>query len=133
MKKKLITRKKNGFTLIELLATIAILAIIMTIAMIFVSNIYSKSKEKANEARLETIKKAARLYFDEKEFNTDQCIIVDDLLKKGYLKANDIKDEKDKYIKNDDASKTEIKETSKIKIELNTYKTISKITINASC
>lgn len=133
MKKDLITRKKNGFTLIELLATIAVLALVAVISMTFGSNIYSQSKEKANEARLETIKKAARLYFDEKEFNTNQCIKVQYLLDNGYLKANDIKDEKGKYIKNDDASKTEIKETSKIKIELNTYKTISKITINASC
>lgn len=53
-------KKKNGFTLIELLAVIVILAIIMVIATIEVNKTIKKSRNDADSANKEVIKKAIK-------------------------------------------------------------------------
>lgn len=53
---------RKGFTLVELLATIIVLAIVVGITVPSVSGIIRKSKEKSEEAFVETIKDAMDVY-----------------------------------------------------------------------
>ena len=55
--------KKTGFTLVELLAVIAILAIIVTITVPIVTNIFQTSSEKAFEDNAMSLSKADDNYY----------------------------------------------------------------------
>lgn len=79
--KKMI-KKENGFTLIELLAVLVILGIIVAIAIPAVGNIIENARGDANEAEVELVEDAARLYFIENEGDE---VTVQQLIDDGYL------------------------------------------------
>ncbi len=63
--------KKTGFTLVELLAVIAILAIIVTITVPIVTNIFQTSSEKAFEDNAMSLSKAADNYYTSLTLESD--------------------------------------------------------------
>ena len=56
-------KSKKGFTLIELLGAILIIGILGTVATVSVFNIKNESKERFDNAQVETIKQAGQTYF----------------------------------------------------------------------
>ena len=116
--KKKVNRKKDiifnigskGFTLIELIATIAIIAVLSVIAVFTFGKIRENSEDKANYVSREAIMKSAASYADEyyndsKYWVTDEnndketfCVPVLDLVNKGFLKQDDIKNVNYKYV-----------------------------------
>lgn len=103
-------RNKNGFTLIELIATIAIISILSVIAVFTFGKIRENSEDKANYVSREAIMKSAVSYADEyyndsKYWVTDEnndketfCVPVLDLVNKGFLKQDDIKNVNYNYV-----------------------------------
>ena len=128
-------KKKNGFTLIELLATIAILAIVVSITLYVSLSAIEKSKEKSYKVTINNIQKEAanyllensdRLFFisDTKDLSVEyQCITVQNLIDMGYFDEDITESKIDKdtnvntnmyvYIKRDRSTKV-IKETALI-------------------
>lgn len=88
----------KGFTLIELLTTIAILAIIITIASPFVVTALNNSRQKSYDIMIENIKTSAKTYYEECKYNgaSINCDIVDNkitvtlqkLVDYGFLEAS---------------------------------------------
>lgn len=94
---------KKGFTLVELLVTIAISTLVLSIGATLVNNIIDNSNDKAVAIAHENIKKSANLY--SKDFyddivwsNNKSCITVEQLIAKGYIKREEVKDATDEYI-----------------------------------
>ena len=85
--------KKRGFTLVELLAVIVIIAAISLITAISITSIISKSKSDLSETQIKNIEKRAEVYYiNEGMDNHTWCISVEDLIKKGYIEADSLKD-----------------------------------------
>jgi len=94
-------KNKNGFTMMELLAVIVILGIVSTIAILTVTRILKKNKEKALEAKEEIILKQARQYAKDNEedlfynsgkryqFYVCDVITIGDLVNAGYIDEDD--------------------------------------------
>ncbi len=59
---KQLLNKEEGFTLVELLAVLAILAIIVGISVPMIGNVVTKSEKRADNAQIELVLDAARLY-----------------------------------------------------------------------
>ena len=78
---KQLLKKEGGFTLVELLAVLAILALIVGIAIPMIGNVVQKSQVKADNAQIELIVDAARLYKIESANppETEGEITIDDL------------------------------------------------------
>lgn len=103
-------RNKNGFTLIELIATIAIISILSVIAVFAFGKIRGSSEDRANYVSREAIMKSAVSYADEyykdsKYWVTDEnndeetfCVPVLELVNKGLLKQDDIKNVNYNYV-----------------------------------
>lgn len=88
MKMRNMMKRKNGqkgFTLVELIVVMAILAVIAAIAVPRYSTVLSDSKYKAHNANVQTIGKAAQLYFATEAPTADGTI--DSLTGGGYLDA----------------------------------------------
>ena len=64
----------KGFTLVELIATIAILALIVTISVPIVTSVINNSKEKNYTILVSNIKTAAKTYYEECDFNNSAAI-----------------------------------------------------------
>ena len=91
-----ISKNNKGFTLIELLATIAILAIVVSITLYVSLSAIEKSREKSYKVTINNIEKEAanyllensdRLFFisDTKDLSAEyQCITVQNLIDMGY-------------------------------------------------
>ena len=86
---------KSGFTLVELLAVIVILAVISLIAVVSVKPLISSSKTKLSETNIKKIEEIAEAFYINEGVSTlDTCINVSELIDKGYIKGNLIKDPK---------------------------------------
>lgn len=89
--------KKNGFTLIELLAVIVILAIIAIITTVTVSSILKDAKNSLSDRQKSNIENAAEAYYLKEGMSiNDTCVSVEELIEKGYIEGNSIKDPKDR-------------------------------------
>ena len=130
-----ISKNNKGFTLIELLATIAILAIVVSITLYVSLSAIEKSREKSYKVTINNIEKEAanyllensdRLFFisDTKDLSAEyQCITVQNLIDMGYFDEDITESKIDKdtnvntnmyvYIKRDRTTKV-IKETALI-------------------
>lgn len=85
---KQLLKKEGGFTLVELLAVLAILALIVGIAVPMIGNVVQKSQVKADDAQIELIVDAARLYQVENKVENENAIKISDLTKSGHLENN---------------------------------------------
>ena len=89
---------KKGFTLIELLAVFAVLAILLTIVAISVTNIISSSKDTLHAEQAKQIENATRMWYLESDIDLidgQSCMIsVSDIIDKGYVEGNDVIDPK---------------------------------------
>ena len=93
MIKKMIKGEK-GFTLVELLAVIVILGIIVAIAIPAIGTVIENAQKDADEAAVEMILDAARLYDIQSEEEAPYSIDVeDDLIGDGYLNPRQAKSE----------------------------------------
>ncbi len=107
---------KKGFTLIELLATIMILAILTTIAVIGFNKIKSNSLKSNYESKIEYIKVAGLRYGndnkDEIWASTGNCknVSIYKLIEDGYLSS----DSKDEISYINPITNSEMEETLKI-------------------
>lgn len=84
MIKKMIKGEK-GFTLVELLAVIVILGIIVAIAIPAIGTVIEKAEEDADEAAVEMILDATRLYDIQNEEEAPYSVDVETLISEGYL------------------------------------------------
>ena len=88
--------KNKGFTLVELIVTIALLGLIGSIIAVNMVGLYKK-QDKSENTRIESIiKSAAETYLEVEQ--KSGCVSVEELIKQNYLKENEIKDYKDKYV-----------------------------------
>ena len=88
--------KNKGFTLVELIVTIALLGLIGSIIAVNMVSLYKK-QDKSETTRIESIiKSAAETYLEVEQ--KSGCVSVEELIKQNYLKENEIKDYKDKYV-----------------------------------
>ena len=87
---KQLLKKEGGFTLVELLAVIVILGLIIAISVPLVGNVVAKSKTKTNEAKLELVIDAAKLYDINDGSDTDSTVTSTDLFTAGYLDSDTI-------------------------------------------
>ena len=111
-----ISKNNKGFTLIELLATIAILAVVVSITLYVSLGAIEKSREKSYKVTINNIQKEAanyllensdRLFFisygedvDDLEKNIEyQCITVQNLIDMGYFDKDIIESKIDKNTK----------------------------------
>ena len=84
-------RSKSGFTLMELLGAIVIIGILGTIATVSVFNIKNKSKERFNNAQVETIKQAGQTYFTDNKkllpavIGQTNYVALEELIEKNYI------------------------------------------------
>lgn len=85
---KQLLKKEGGFTLIELLAVIAILGFIIAISVPLVGNVISKSEETTDDAKLELVIDAAKLYDINDGSDTDATVTSTDLVTAGYLDSD---------------------------------------------
>ena len=85
---KQLLKKEGGFTLIELLAVIAILGFIIAISVPLVGNVISKSEETTDDAKLELVIDAAKLYDINDGSDTDSTVTSTDLFTAGYLDSD---------------------------------------------
>ena len=88
--------KKKGFTLVELIVTIALLGLIGSIIAVNMVGLYKK-QDQSETTRIESIIKSATEIYLEVEQKSG-CVSVEELIKQNYLKENEIKDYKDKYV-----------------------------------
>lgn len=88
----------KGFTLIELLAVLVILSIIITIAIPSITSAVERNKQKVKDAKIKIIISHAENYAStyknilKNDTSGNICINVKDLIDKGLLDDNDIKD-----------------------------------------
>ena len=87
---------KKGFTLVELLAVIIVLSIIVLITAISTSNIIKNSKNNLSDVQIKSIERAAKTYYVEEGINLNEsCINVSELISKGYIDQESIKNPND--------------------------------------
>ena len=79
-------KNRKGFTLVELMAVIVILAVIIAIAVPTFGNVQKSIEKKNYENQISLIETAAAKYFED---NNITSMYVDDLIKSGYLEADD--------------------------------------------
>ena len=102
-------KNRKGFTLIELLATVVILGIILAVTGYVVVNVIAKARERSYKVTLNEISSNASNYMTERKgelfFITSsdgskeyQCLTVNNLIDKGYLKDTIVKSEIDKNV-----------------------------------
>lgn len=96
---------KKGFTLTELLATIAILALVATIATPAVIGISNSIKENMYKSKVKLIEQAAKLYGEDNDStffkDTDKkCIQVKELCSNNYVTKDDSAEDKDRCLEN---------------------------------
>ena len=96
---------KKGFTLVELLATIAILAIVVSIVIYVAMSTVNNAKENGyktivvnieNNAKDYFIENSTKLFFIQSEENENheyQCVTVQNLIDMGYFKSNILESE----------------------------------------
>ncbi|HZK47613.1 MAG TPA: prepilin-type N-terminal cleavage/methylation domain-containing protein [Atopostipes sp.] len=86
MRKKIeeLRNREEGFTLVELLAVIVILGIIVAIAIPAIGTVIQKAGDNADDAEVEMIVDAARLYFTIEE-PTEDTVTAEKLETEGYL------------------------------------------------
>lgn len=85
--------KSKGFTLVELLAVITILGVLALIVTIAVGSTISSSKENLLETQIKRIEKTAEaFYLKEGMDKKTTCVNVSELLQKGYIQGNSVKD-----------------------------------------
>ena len=88
---------KKGFTLVELLAVIIILGIIGLITIVSFDLVLKNSKETLSEAQKGNVEEAAKVYYlKEGMAINDTCVSVEELIQKGYIEGNVVKDPKTK-------------------------------------
>ena len=85
---KQLLKKEGGFTLVELLAVVAILSLIVGIAVPMIGDVVQKSQVKADNAQLELIVDAARLYQVENKEENEDSIKISVLTNLGHLEKN---------------------------------------------
>lgn len=85
---KQLLKKEGGFTLIELLAVIAILGFIIAISVPLVGNVVSKSKATTDQATIDLVIDAAKLYDLNDGSDTDTTVTSTDLVEAGYLDSD---------------------------------------------
>ena len=84
---------KKGFTLVELLAVIIILAIIAMITTISVGTIIKDSKTNLSQMQKSKIEEATRAFYIKEGMNNGAtCVNVSDLIQKGYIEKDVVKD-----------------------------------------
>lgn len=88
---KKILKQEKGFTLVELLAVIVILGIIVAIAIPAVGSIINRAGDQADDAEIELIIDAARLYHmqlpDGEDWSTTGTVHTDKLVSEGFLEG----------------------------------------------
>ncbi|MGO4994663.1 prepilin-type N-terminal cleavage/methylation domain-containing protein [Jeotgalibaca porci] len=84
---KQLLNKEEGFTLVELLAVLAILALIVGIAVPMIGNVVTKSQTNADNAQIELIVDAARLYQIDSTVEDEGAITVEKLIDAKLLEA----------------------------------------------
>ena len=94
---------KKGFTLVELLVTIFLVSLTLMIGSYIFSNIIEKSEDKSLTVTVENVKKSANAYVKENPnelvwINNQNCVSIDILISKGYLKRDILKKDISKYI-----------------------------------
>lgn len=89
---------KKGFTLTELLATIAILALVATIATPAVIGISNSIKENMYKSKVKLLLQAAKLYGEDNEDLAE--ISVKDLCEKDYINKDDNASDKTECVLN---------------------------------
>lgn len=85
-KLKKILKQEKGFTLVELLAVIVILGIIVAIAIPAVGSIMSNARTDADNAEIDLIIDAARIYHLQNEWPADG-VTTETLTMEGYLEG----------------------------------------------
>lgn len=85
---KQLLKKEGGFTLIELLAVIAILGFIIAISVPLVGNVVSKSKTTTDQATIDLVIDAAKLYDLNDGSDKDTTVTSTDLFDAGYLDSD---------------------------------------------
>ena len=83
----------KGFTLIELLAVIIILSILAIITTYSVNTIIKQSKDSLSETQQKNVEEAAKAYYlKEGMAIEDTCVSISELLEKGYIEGEVVKD-----------------------------------------
>ncbi len=121
----------KGFTLIELLATVALLAVIVTISFVSINSMIKQNKVNNCETIVNNLKTAASEYVSDNRYNKafvdsivdfKTTITADTLVNDNYLKGS---------IKNPFDNNDIIANTIEISIELNNDYTLKSATITA--
>ena len=103
MRKKIeeLRNKEEGFTLVELLAVIVILGIIVAIAIPAIGNVIEKTRTNADEAEVEMIVDAARLYYTIEKDGVISEVSTETLIDEGYLEERSDGDAQDGTVDKD--------------------------------
>ena len=88
---------KNGFTLVELLAVIVILSVVLLITTISVGSVLNESENSLSDTQKKKLEQAAENYYIKEGMNkNDMCVSISELINKGYIENDSVKDPKDK-------------------------------------
>ena len=95
--------KKKGFTLIELLATVVIISLLFGVGYNIFMNVINSSRNKSISLTNKSISSAARLYITEYRDqifweNNSTCVSINSLVKFGFLKREQVKDNINSYV-----------------------------------
>ena len=121
-------KNRKGFTLVELMAVIVILAVIIAIAVPTFGNVQKSIEKKNYENQISLIETAAAKYFED---NNITSMYVDDLIKSGYLEADD-KNGKI-FATNDKTKELKYIQVLNYKRHENVYRDKTKIVIISKC
>ena len=82
--------ERNGFTLIELLGSLALLGLVLTLGIIASKDTLATTMTQFSKINENEIYEAARIYAVDGNVNFNDmnytCVLVDDIVKMGYLK-----------------------------------------------
>ena len=86
-----VDKMRKAFTLVELLVTIAILAIIISIATVSVIKVIDTNRQKLYDIEIKNIIELAKLYYTNNldelpDDNNNSCITLNTLISSGYTK-----------------------------------------------